>query len=196
MIRVVHTGSRIRILIFFIHPGSRGQKGTGSATLSFFYYATNNKALATNYREMTHGGKSKVHCLQWFTPPAPPRSRTKRRTNRKSRQFCMSLAIVLVADKLTSKQCTVPTEIEELMNEHVGVGTLDFTLLALHAPLNEKLLDTMSKICSYLAQRNTHKDSYIGKYLFLSWQGAQVPRWYTSSHPICRYLVPLCRTIT
>jgi|LakMenEpi03Aug12_release.lakeMendotaPanAssembly.Ray.scaffolds.fasta_scaffold4845736_1 hypothetical protein len=29
---------------------------------------------------------------------------------------------------------SVPTEIEELMNEHGGVGTLDFTLLALHVP--------------------------------------------------------------
>ncbi len=31
VIRVVHPG--LRILIYFTHPGSRGQKGTGSATL-------------------------------------------------------------------------------------------------------------------------------------------------------------------
>jgi hypothetical protein len=108
MIRVVHTGSRIRILIFLSIPDPGVKKAPDPQHCHFFYYATNNKALATNHREMTHGGKSKVHCLQCFTTPPPQKkiSRTKRGKNRKSRQFCMSLAIVLVADKLPFKQCT------------------------------------------------------------------------------------------
>ncbi len=73
MIRVVHvgSGSRIRIM-FFDHPGSRGQKGTGSRI--------RNTAPPWSYhslRTQKHLGKSHLYCLglQWRCCAPPPRPR-------------------------------------------------------------------------------------------------------------------------